>query len=265
MVGVVGSSPIAPTKFVVQRLPCECQRTYKQPARTHALTDLPALRLAPESPGSNVLHEFLTNNRAELVQRCRAKAQRRHPSHALPPQAQQGIPEFMEQLIETFRLEGAPSGFAEHPVPGKGQPALSLVPRDKTRSAATHGEELRRHGFAIDQVVHNYGDLCQAMTELAMEQDTPITVDEFHTFNRCLDNAIADAVTAFSRAEKQFAAHEARSLLETSMHSFAAIKSGDVGLKGATSLLLEESLTGVRDLIDRAFPECDTEAHSHPR
>ena len=215
--------------------------------------------------GTNVLHEFLTNNRAELVQRCRAKAEGRHPSCALPAQVQQGIPEFMEQLIETFRLERAPSGFAKHPAPGKGKPSLAHVPQDNARSAATHGEELRRHGFAIDQVVHNYGDLCQAMTELALEQDKPITVDEFHTFNRCLDNAIADAVTAFSRAEKRFAAREARGLLETSMHSFAAIKSGDVGLNGATSLLLEESLTGVRDLIDRAFPECDTGAHGHPR
>src|SRR5438045_9318904 len=63
--------------------------------------------------------------------------------------------------------------------------------------AAEHGDELHRKGFTIDQVVHDYGDLCQAITELAVEQGAPIAVTEFRTLNRCLDDAIADAVTRF--------------------------------------------------------------------
>lgn len=50
----------------------------------------------------------------------------------------------------------------------------------------------------IDQVVHDYGDFCQAIIDLAVERDPPISIDEFRTLNRCLDNAIADAVTEFS-------------------------------------------------------------------
>ena len=49
-------------------------------------------------------------------------------------------------------------------------------------------------GYTADQVVHDYGDLCQAITDLAFERDAPFAVDEFRTLNRCLDNAIADAV-----------------------------------------------------------------------
>jgi hypothetical protein len=34
-----------------------------------------------------------------------------------------------------------------------------------------------------------------AITEIALEQHVPITVEEFHTLSRCLDIAIAEAVT----------------------------------------------------------------------
>ena len=36
--------------------------------------------------------------------------------------------------------------------------------------------------------------ICQAITEIALEPHAPITVEEFHTLNRCLDTAIAEAV-----------------------------------------------------------------------
>ena len=52
----------------------------------------------------------------------------------------------------------------------------------------------------LDEVVHEYGDVCQAITELAGERDQDISVGEFRIFNRCLDNAIADAVTSFELA-----------------------------------------------------------------
>jgi hypothetical protein len=68
------------------------------------------------------------------------------------------------------------------------------------RAAALHGAKLLRRGFSVDQVVHDYGDVCQCVTALAVEQESVISVDEFHTLNRCLDNAIADAVAAFGAA-----------------------------------------------------------------
>ena len=37
------------------------------------------------------------------------------------------------------------------------------------------------------------------MTELAGELDAHITVDEFHTLNRCLDDVTAEAVTEYGR------------------------------------------------------------------
>jgi signal transduction histidine kinase len=200
-----------------------------------------------------MLHEFLTQNRVELAKRCRAKvAGRAAPGGPAPEPVstrEHGVPLLIEQLIETLRAGTEPA---------------TLAP-DIGASAAHHGGELLRDGFTVDQVVHSYGDLCQALTELAREHNEPITVDEFHTFNRCLDNAIADAVTEFTRVRDRdaaeataqttnerlgFLAHELRNQLNSAVLAFQAIKSGSVAISGATGSLLERSLQGLRDLID---------------
>ena len=43
---------------------------------------------------------------------------------------------------------------------------------------------------------------------LAEETDAPITTGEFHTLNRCLDDAIAQAVTEYLRRREQALADE---------------------------------------------------------
>jgi hypothetical protein len=149
---------------------------------------------------------------------------------------------------------------------GGGTPVLSEI----GVAAARHGRELLRRGFTVDQVVHDYGDLCQAITEVAFEHDAPIHVDEFRTLNRCLDNAIAAAVTEFAyqrdlsiadgrlqtfNERLGFLAHELRNLIHTATFAVAAIKAGNVGFSGATGAVLERSLTGMRNLIDRALAD----------
>src|SRR6185503_16077479 len=78
------------------------------------------------------------------------------------------------------------------------EPGPSPAPTDIGRAATLHGTELLRLGYTVDQVVHHYGDVCQAITELAVREHAHIHTDEFRTLNRCLDEAIADAVTAFA-------------------------------------------------------------------
>jgi signal transduction histidine kinase len=119
-------------------------------------------------------------------------------------------------------------------------------------------------------VVHDYGDLCQSVTDLAFERNVPLTTDEFRTLNRCLDNAIAEAVAEFTYlrdvevAEKHTQAvnerlgvfaHELRNLLNSASLALTAIKSGDVGLNGATGGVLDRSLAGLRRLIDRSLAD----------
>jgi signal transduction histidine kinase len=216
-----------------------------------------------------MLHDFLTAQRAELIERCRLKVAGRRAPQATDVELEHGIPLFIDQLIKTLRVEQTSEPMRSRKVSGPaggGQPVLSEI----GGTAAQHGRELLLHGFTVDQVVHDYGDLCQAVTELALEYGSPIQADEFRTLNRCLDNAIADAVTEYAYrhdvmlAEKGVRAlnerlgslaHELRNLIQTASLALTAIKAGQVGLSGATGALLDRSLIGLRALIDHSLAD----------
>ena len=118
----------------------------------------------------------------------------------------------------------------------------------------------------MSQVVHDYGDICQAITELAIEQRAPISAEEFHTLNRCLDTAIAEAVTEHARmtAAKTsmdeterlgHAAHELRDILNTALLAFNALKRGTVAINGSTGAVLGRSLLRLGQVVDGALAE----------
>jgi signal transduction histidine kinase len=213
-----------------------------------------------------VLHEFLSANRSDLIIRCRQKVARRIAPAGGAVDLDHGIPRFLDQLIHTLQVEQTPDPERSLRIsgPSGGGPAASEI----AVTAALHGRELSKHGFTVDQVVHDYGDLCQAITDLAADRDVPIEIEEFRTLNRCLDNGIADAVTEYvfqrdSLLENRnvqalneqlgFLAHELRNLLHTATLAVMAIKAGNVGTTGATGALLDRSLIGMRSLIDRSL------------
>jgi hypothetical protein len=195
------------------------------------------------------MHLFLIHNRDDLIARCKYKVAQRSRRAATMQQLEHGIPLFIDQLTrtleaeelgqdaESIRISGAAGGDAH---------ALSEI----GVSAAAHGRELQLLGFSVDQVVHDYGDLCQAITDLAFERDAPFPPDEFRTLNRCLDNAIADAVTEFSRLREDslatghaaaanermgFFVHELRNALGTATLAVSALELGNLTLAGATA------------------------------
>jgi signal transduction histidine kinase len=202
-----------------------------------------------------MLHEFITAHREDLIRRCSLKAAQRRAPQAIDTELAHGIPHFLEQLVKTLRVE------------------QTSEPTDVSEigaTAAQHGRELLLRGFTVDQVVHNYGDLCQTVTDLAFERQVPVEVDEFRTLNRCLDNAIADAVSEFAyqrdllledarvlalNERLGFLAHELRNLIQSATLAVTAIKTGNVGLAGATGALLDRSLIGLRNLVDRSLAD----------
>jgi signal transduction histidine kinase len=215
-----------------------------------------------------MMYEFLTENRGELIERCRMKVAQRPAPRATAEELDYGITIFIDQIIKTLKSE-------EESTPGRTNrlsgPAsgVDAVLSEMGVAAKEHGRELLQHGFTIEQVVHDYGDLCQAVTDLAVELNAPISNDEFRTLNRCLDNAIAVAATEFSaqrdnifadkdaRANERlgFFAHELRNELNSATLALTAIKAGSVGLTGATAAVLDRSLVALRRLIDRSLSE----------
>lgn len=221
--------------------------------------------------GRRVLHEFLNANRADLIDRCRSKVAKRRAPKATDVELEHGIPSFLDELAEMLRHEG---------MPGAVRTSGASAGSEMRTTAARHGHELLQHGFTVDQVVHDYGDLCQAITDLAFEQDVPLAVSEFRTLNRCLDNAIADSVTEFSyrrdlvleeagvhslNERLGFLAHELRNLIQTATLALTAIKAGNAGVAGATAAVLDRSLIGLRNLVDRSLADVRVTAGMPPR
>ena len=197
------------------------------------------------------LHQFIALNREEIIQRCRAKVATR----SLPPPTEaelvHGVPLFLDQLVDALRLGPLSTGEIE-------------------KSGGLHGHELLLQGFTVSQVVQDYGDVCQSVTSLAIEMDAPISTDDFRTLDRCLDDAIAGAVTEYGLFRNQstldrasargserlgFLAHEVRNLAYTAMLAFEALKAVDVGVGGSTGTVLQATLTGIHALVSRSLAE----------
>ena len=208
-----------------------------------------------------MLHELLTLHRSGLIARTRQKVRERDAPPGTEAVLEHGVPLFLDQLAATLRRELE-------------TPARPTSP-EMTRSAILHGAELRDAGFTVGQVVHGYGDVCQAVTELAIELDLGISGDEFKTLNRCLDEAIAQAVTEYARqhdlshprgvARHGFFVHEQRNLLNNAILAFEVLKTGTVGVGGTTGGILGRNLIALRDLIDRSLVEVRLEAGLHHR
>lgn len=215
------------------------------------------------------MHELVTTHRDELIERCKEKVARRTSPRPTSVELDYGVPLFLDQLIETLRLDAASDAQASLQVSGHGGgqvPDLS----DIGTAAAKHGGDLQLRGFTVEQVVHDYGDVCQAITELAIEKYPHVAATEFHTLNRCLDNAIAAAVTEYSRqhdlgveergtrnAGERLGhfAHELRNLLASVILALNAIKTGKAAFAGPTAAVLDRNLLGLRNLIDRTLAE----------
>ena len=208
-----------------------------------------------------MLYEFVDLNRDVIIARTRDRVRSRPWPSVAPGEVEHGVPLFLTQLSETLRLEATSAPFPPNAIGA---------------AAARHGGDLLRSGFTVSQVVHDYGDICQTITALAVEQRAPISVEEFQTLNRCLDTAIAEAVTehahlsAEARSAEEVerlghAAHELRDGLNTAILAFNTLKRGVVAVNGSTGAILGQTLMGLRAVVDRTLSEVRLEAGAQRR
>ena len=193
-----------------------------------------------------MLQEFVTLHREEIIRRCRAKVGKRSAPPSTAAEIEHGVPLFLDQLVEELR---------------GGRSMTHTI----TKSAMAEGHDLLHEGFTIGQVVHGYGDVCQSVTDLAVELSAPISTEDFRTLNRCLDDAIAGAVTEYDREQDGSVAgetadesgrarrlvHELRVSIHKASVAFEGVKSGSVGIAGSTGTVLGHSISSAHDLIDR--------------
>jgi hypothetical protein len=187
--------------------------------------------------GKLPLQAFIGKNREELIRRCRVKVAGRGGWDPSDPQTDHGVPLFLDQLVNEL---------------GNRSPGSSEI----SKGALTHGRELFLRGLSVSQVVHSYGDVCQSITDLAVSTDEPIDSVDFRTLNRCLDDAIAGAVTEHAHQQtlltddhRRTKSMELKNLLFTAITAYEALQTGSVGVSGTTGSLVHRSLLAMRDFV----------------
>jgi signal transduction histidine kinase len=215
-----------------------------------------------------LLHEFIRDHHDEIVERARIRLASRRVPVASDMELASGAPLFLAQLLAVLRDQ---QGELSSPLVSTSDERATEV---LGQSADRRGDDMLRAGLSIAQVVEGYGDVCQAITDEAIEHKANITADEYRTLNLCLDVATARAVTAFSRERDRatertgterlaMLAHELRNLLSTATLSFEALRRGAVGIQGSTGAVLGRSLQGLRHLVDRTVSEVRLAAALH--
>ena len=196
------------------------------------------------------LQDFIKTNHDKLVSMTRGKVAKRNAGRRSEGlETKHGVHVFLDQL------RGALDDEAKRD-PSKQAEADPPTNPDIAKTAALHGHDLLTRGFSVDEVVHDYGDVCQAITELAVEQEADIDVADFHTLNRCLDNAIAAAVTTWSEDRESDLSETAptdkklRRLVSGSLAIFAMLRDGKIGTGGSSVAMLGRHLEEMRDLLD---------------
>jgi hypothetical protein len=193
-----------------------------------------------------MLADFVVSHRDEIIDRCERKVALRSSPPTTTGEINHGVPIFLKELLDELH------------------PGLSHNP-DISNTATKHGRDLLQRGVSASAVVHDYGDVCQSITEIATETEAPISPNDFRMLNRCLDNAIAAAITEFERARDASASARAaredtqlralsdglRASVQTARVAFEAIQSGKVGISGSTGAVLARSLQGIEDLNER--------------
>jgi signal transduction histidine kinase len=203
-----------------------------------------------------VLRTFIARQREEILAQARNRVATRNAPVATETELTLGLPAFLDQLDEAL-CRACLRESVDH--------------GEIAKSASQHGTALFRNGLTVAQVVHDYGDLCQVITALAVEQNAPIAPADFQTLNLCLDDAIAGAVTAYGEQRERSVAdagterlgvlaHEMRNELSTAILTFGVIKKGVVATGGATSVMLDRSHMRLNVLIDRSLAQVRLDA-----
>ena len=193
---------------------------------------------------------FLVVHTDEILARARATA------------AGPGAPLFLAQLADTLRRE---QGLAAR-----------VTSAEISAGAALHGRELGRSGMTVAQVVHEYRGLGAVILELAVELGNPISTDEFRTLDRCVDEAVAQAVTEYDRLREAalsrvrtdhlgFLTHELRIQLAEAIVAFESVKTGSVGIASSTGAVFGRNLLAMRHIIDRSLAHVRLERGIHHR
>lgn len=178
------------------------------------------------------LHELINLNRDEIIRRCGATA----APQATENWMDQGVAAILDQLMVELRdgLSGT-EALNESVMPG--------------------GDVLQPQKSTVPHASQPYGGVGSSIADLALELNIPLGAGDFLMLDRCLDAAIAHAVTEHVSTQKIAsgrAANKLRDLTDTAIAAFEALQTGTIGVIGRTGTLVRNSLIDIKALSEHA-------------
>lgn len=194
-----------------------------------------------------MLCEFIILNRDAILDATCAKVAQARPQTCGPDSLRKAVPVLLSRLSALVR-------------------SAAVGASSRAGDSAVHVDDPLTLGLSVSDVIRVYADICRAVTELAMAQDAPMTVDEFRTLDQALDMAAANAVAEHARFTIHQTTHqeterlcqlvhELRDRINTALLAFSIIRGGTVAVNGSSGALLAHSLTTLRALIESAASE----------
>jgi signal transduction histidine kinase len=188
-----------------------------------------------------MLGDFIHSNQEDLVALCTERATRRAGAAGIVAHAASrfGTRLFLAALPAAMGAANA-SAFARD---GSDE-AHSIGLANIDAIAARHGMEMLALGAPLDWVVHEYGDVCQAITQFAQRCKAVIPTRDFEALNWCLDNAMASAVSEYAHQRELLASRESSETLHECLGRLA----DELRVPLATG-----NLDALREVIDRSL------------
>ena len=133
------------------------------------------------------LAQLLSSRRDDIVARFVSVLERREV--APPDTARSALVDHVPSFVDSLAAEVA----SHHRVGQREDPG------DSSSAGRDHGADRFRHGYDLDAIVREYGVLRHAILDLAKEEGVAIGIDEFDVLAKCINVAVAEAVSEYAR------------------------------------------------------------------
>jgi signal transduction histidine kinase len=205
------------------------------------------------------LLELIREHREEIVAQAVRKLRLAHPGH---------------DDAELFDEMHAAFDNIEHTLErdrGSVEPAAPGLLVD----AMDHGKQRHRLAFDPASVVHDYGVICDAVFTVADANGMSPTARETQVFSRVIDEAAANAITAYWQEEhtekrretgRQLGtlAHELRNALASARMAFQLIREGRAPANGRSAELIVAAFDRMQRLIADALDQARVRGTAPP-
>src|SRR5262245_27528847 len=123
-----------------------------------------------------MLHDFISLHRDEILARCLIALKDQCPNRQ-DHELLEGISRFVDELVRALARD---AGISEN---------RNDDAEHGDATARQHGATRRNQGFDLSRVVHDYGLVCETVTEMASEHDETFNPREYQRLNHSIDEA----------------------------------------------------------------------------